>query len=98
MPVQMAPDCVGTPTLAMAKALQPGQVLLLENLRFHKEEEKNGPEFSRQLAELAEVGINDAFGVSHRAHGFRYVSRRLAHHIDDGYEDIQDGINQWFCR
>lgn len=68
MPVQMAPDCVGTPTLAMAKALQPGQVLLLENLRFHKEEEKNGPEFSRQLAELAEVGINDAFGVSHRAH------------------------------
>jgi phosphoglycerate kinase len=68
MPVQMAPDCVGAPTLAMAKALQPGQVLLLENLRFHKEEEKNGPEFSRQLAELAEVGINDAFGVSHRAH------------------------------
>ena len=65
--VQMAPDCIGVETEAMAGALQPGQVLLLENLRFHGEEEKNDPEFSRKLASLADVGINDAFGCCHRA-------------------------------
>lgn len=68
IPVKFAPDCVGPETKAMAEALQPGEVLLLENLRYHKEEEKNDPEFSRQLAELAEVGVNDAFGCCHRAH------------------------------
>lgn len=68
IPVQMAPDCIGVETEAMAEALQPGQVLLLENLRFHGEEEKNDPEFSRKLASLADVGINDAFGCCHRAH------------------------------
>lgn len=68
IPVQMAPDCIGVETEAMAGALQPGQVLLLENLRFHGEEEKNDPEFSRKLASLADVGINDAFGCCHRAH------------------------------
>ncbi len=66
--VLFAPDCVGEEATAMAKALKPGQILLLENLRYHKEEEKNDPEFSRQLASLAEVAVNDAFGVSHRAH------------------------------
>ena len=65
IPVQMAPDCIGAETETMAGALQPGQVLLLENLRFHGEEEKNDPEFSRKLAD---VGINDAFGCCHRAH------------------------------
>ena len=68
IPVKFAPDCVGPETKAMAEALQPGEVLLLENLRYHKEEEKNDPEFSRELAELAEVGVNDAFGCCHRAH------------------------------
>ena len=68
IPVQMAPDCIGVETEAMAGALQPGQVLLLENLRFHGEEEKNDPEFSRKLASLADVGLNDAFGCCHRAH------------------------------
>lgn len=68
IPVQMAPDCIGVETEAMAGALQLGQVLLLENLRFHGEEEKNDPEFSRKLASLADVGINDAFGCCHRAH------------------------------
>src|SRR5205807_2442438 len=67
-PVQMAPDCVGPEVEALAKALQPGQVLLLENLRFHKEEEKNDPDFARQLASLGEVYVNDAFGTAHRAH------------------------------
>ena len=67
-PVQMAPDCVGPEVEALAKALQPGQVLLLENLRFHKEEEKNDLDFARQLASLGDIYVNDAFGTAHRAH------------------------------
>jgi phosphoglycerate kinase len=67
-PVEMATDCVGPGVEAQAKALQPGQVLLLENLRFHKEEDKNDADFARQLAALGEVYVNDAFGTAHRAH------------------------------
>ena len=67
-PVQMAADCVGPEVEALAKALQPGQVLLLENLRFHKEEEKNDLDFASQLASLGEIYVNDAFGTAHRAH------------------------------
>ncbi len=67
-PVQMAPDCVGPEVEAMAKALQPGDVLMLENVRFHNEEEKNDEAFARQLAALGEVYVNDAFGSAHRAH------------------------------
>jgi len=64
--VRMAPDCVGPVVEAMLPA--PGEVLLLENLRYHAEEEKNDPEFARQLAALGEVYVNDAFGTAHRAH------------------------------
>lgn len=67
-PVQSASDSIGPEVTAQAKALQPGQVLLLENLRFHKEEEKNDPEFARQLASLGDLYVNDAFGTAHRAH------------------------------
>jgi phosphoglycerate kinase len=67
-PVAFAPDCVGPDVEAMAKSLRDGEVLLLENLRFHAEEEKNVPEFSQQLAALAEIYVNDAFGSAHRAH------------------------------
>jgi phosphoglycerate kinase len=67
-PVQMATDSIGPQVAALASALQPGQVLLLENLRFHKEEEKNDPDFARQLASLGDVYVNDAFGTAHRAH------------------------------
>ncbi len=67
-PVQTATDCVGPEVEAQAKALQPGQVLLLENLRFHKEEEKNDPAFAQQLASLGDLYVNDAFGTAHRAH------------------------------
>jgi phosphoglycerate kinase len=67
-PVQFAEDCVGPEAEAKAKALAPGQVLLLENVRFHEGETKNDPEFSKQLAALAEVYVNDAFGSAHRAH------------------------------
>jgi len=67
-PVPMAPDCVGAKTRAMVDALQPGQALMLENLRFHAEEEKNDPAFAAELAALADVYVDDAFGAAHRAH------------------------------
>jgi len=66
--VQLAPDCVGKEVKAIADSLKPGEVLLLENLRFHKEEEKGDVEFAGQLAELGDCWINDAFGTAHRAH------------------------------
>ncbi len=66
--VQWAEDCVGEPAEKAAAALKPGEVLLLENLRYHKQEKKNDPEFAKQLASLADVAVDDAFGVSHRAH------------------------------
>jgi phosphoglycerate kinase len=67
-PVLVAIDCIGAEVEAQSKAMQPGQVLLLENLRFHKAEEKNNAEFARQLASLGDVYVNDAFGTAHRAH------------------------------
>src|SRR5512135_3504021 len=66
--VQMAPDCVGPEVEALAKALRPGEVLLLENTRFYKGEEKNDPELAKKLAALGDVYVNDAFGSAHRAH------------------------------
>lgn len=66
--VAFADDCVGDVAERAVAALKEGDIVLLENLRYHKEEEKNVPEFAEALAKLAEVGINDAFGVSHRAH------------------------------
>jgi phosphoglycerate kinase len=67
-PVQTVPDCVGPAVEAAAAALQPGEVLLLENLRFHAEETANDPAFAKELAALADVYVNDAFGTAHRAH------------------------------
>lgn len=66
--VLFAPDCVGEAAQAAASKLKPGHILLLENLRFHKEEEKNDMEFAEKLASLADLYVNDGFGVSHRAH------------------------------
>lgn len=66
--VQMAPDCVGPQVEAMAKALKPGEVLMLENTRFHPGEEKNDLELAKQMAALGDVYVNDAFGSAHRAH------------------------------
>jgi len=66
--VKFAPDCIGPETQKMIKEMKPGDVLLLENLRFHPEEEKNDPEFSRQLMTHIDVYVDDAFAVAHRAH------------------------------
>jgi phosphoglycerate kinase len=66
--VGFAPDCVGTVTSEIVMGLEPGQPVLLENLRFHAEEEANDPAFAKQLADLCEIYVNDAFGSAHRAH------------------------------
>jgi len=67
-PVKFVDDCIGLPVEQAVRAMKDGDVVLLENLRFHKEEEKNDPNFSKQLASLADVYINDAFGTAHREH------------------------------
>ncbi|MDT9546561.1 MAG: phosphoglycerate kinase [Chlorobium sp.] len=67
-PVTMAEECIGTEVMQTALALQDGEVMLLENLRFHPEEEANDPEFAKELAALGEIYVNDAFGTAHRAH------------------------------
>ncbi|HVT14502.1 MAG TPA: phosphoglycerate kinase [Fimbriimonadaceae bacterium] len=66
--VQLLPDCIGPEVEAYCQGMKPGDVALLENVRFHKEEEANDPGFAKQLAGLAEVYVNDAFGTAHRAH------------------------------
>ncbi len=66
--VSFAPDCINEPAEKAVAALQPGEILVLENTRFYKEEEKNDPEFSARLASLADIYVNDAFGTAHRAH------------------------------
>ncbi|WP_300977972.1 phosphoglycerate kinase [Flavobacterium sp.] len=66
--VQFATDCIGEPATSAAAALQPGQVLLLENLRFYKEEEAGDVDFAKKLADLGDIYVNDAFGTAHRAH------------------------------
>jgi phosphoglycerate kinase len=76
--VLFAPDCVGGEVQKMAEAMRPGEILLLENLRFHAAEEKNDPIFSRELARLADLYVNDAFGSAHRAHA---SVEGMAHHF-----------------
>ncbi len=77
-PVAFTDDCVGPAAEAAAKALKPGQVLLLENTRFHPEEEKNDMELARKMAALAEIYVNDAFGSAHRAHS---STEGVAHYL-----------------
>ncbi len=77
-PVLMADDCIGPSVEKQAKELAPGGVLVLENVRFHKEEEKNDPAFAKQLAGLGELYVNDAFGTAHRAHA---STEGVAHYL-----------------
>ena len=78
-PVAFAPDCVGPEAERMALGLKDGEVLLLENLRFHPEEEQNDPAFAKQLAKLGEIYVNDAFGTAHRAHASTEGVAHLLH-------------------
>lgn len=77
-PVSIAPDCIGPEVEKEVDQLKEGDILLLENVRYHAEEEKNDPEFVKSLARLAEVFVNDAFGTAHRAHA---STEGIAHHI-----------------
>lgn len=77
-PVKFAADCIGSEAEQQAKSLADGEVLLLENVRFHPEEEKNDPEFAKKLAALAELYVNDAFGSAHRAHA---STEAITHHL-----------------
>ncbi|HXQ74212.1 MAG TPA: phosphoglycerate kinase [Pyrinomonadaceae bacterium] len=77
-PVAFAEDCVGEPAVAVVNALADGDVALLENLRFHAEEEKNDDGFAKQLASLCDVYVNDAFGAAHRAHA---STVGITHHV-----------------
>lgn len=84
--VKLAPDCIGDDVKAMVDQMQDGDVLLLENVRFHPEEEKNDPEFAKKLSELADIYVNDAFGSAHRAHAStegitKYVSTSVAGYL-----------------
>ncbi len=76
--VAFSPDCVGEIASEMSRQLESGQVLLLENLRFHPEEEANDPEFAKKLASLCEIYVNDAFGTAHRAHA---STEGITHHV-----------------
>ncbi|MDR0766130.1 MAG: phosphoglycerate kinase [Odoribacteraceae bacterium] len=80
VPVKFAADCTGEPARTAAAGLQPGEVLLLENLRFHPEEEKGDETFARELASLGDLWINDAFGTAHRAHASTAI---IAHFFPD---------------
>ena len=83
--VKLAPDCVGKEVESMIFSMKEGDVILLENLRYHKEETENNPDFSRQLASLADVYINDAFGTAHRSHASTVGITHFIHTVGCGY-------------
>lgn len=80
VPVTLAPDCIGPQVEAMVDKMKPGEIVLLENLRFHGEETKNDEGFARSLARLADVYVNDAFGTAHRAHA---STAGMANHVKE---------------
>jgi phosphoglycerate kinase len=84
--VTMAPDCIGPEVQQLAASMKPGDVLMLENLRFYEAEEKNDPEFAEELASLGDIYVNDAFGTAHRAHAStegvtRFFKRNVAGYL-----------------
>jgi len=89
-PVPLAPDCVGETVQQMIQNVKDGELIMLENLRFHAEEEKNDPEFARSLAQGIDVYINDAFAVSHRAHASVHAIVRFVPECAAGYQLQQE--------
>ncbi len=77
MNIKMAPDCIGEITAQMSRELSAGEILVLQNLRFHEEEEANDPDFAAQLADHADVYVNDAFGAAHRAHASTHAVAQM---------------------
>ncbi|MBR2467632.1 MAG: phosphoglycerate kinase [Clostridia bacterium] len=97
--VKFAEDCIGKDAVKLAKELQPGEVLMLENLRFYAQEEENDEAFCKKLAKLADVYVNDAFGTAHRKHASTYGVAKLLPNavgflIQKELEMIEDTINQ----
>ena len=88
--VPLLSDCVGPEVVKSVAAMKPGDVVLLENLRFHRGEEKNDEEFSRALASLCDVYINDAFGTAHRAHSSTAGMARFVPHCGAGYLMLEE--------
>jgi phosphoglycerate kinase len=89
-PVIYIEDCIGEDVEQRVAALQPGQVALLENVRFYKEEEKNDPDFAQSLARLADVYVNDAFGTAHRAHASTEGMAKYVQHTCAGFLMIKE--------
>ena len=89
-PVPLAPDCVGETVQQMIQNVKDGELIMLENLRFHAEEEKNDPEFARSLARGIDVYVNDAFAVSHRAHASVHAIVRFVPECAAGYQLQQE--------
>jgi len=89
-PVPLAPDCVGETVQQMIQNMKDGELIMLENLRFHAEEEKNDPEFARSLAQGIDVYVNDAFAVSHRAHASVHAIVRFVPECAAGYQLQQE--------
>jgi phosphoglycerate kinase len=83
--VKLAPDCVGPEVKKMIAAMKPGDILLLENLRFHPEETKNSDDFGKELAALADIYVNDAFAVAHRAHASVVAVAKYAPQVAAGF-------------
>ncbi|MDP2689958.1 MAG: phosphoglycerate kinase [Deltaproteobacteria bacterium] len=83
--VKLAPDCVGDDVKKLVEGMEPGDVIMLENLRFHPEEEKNNEEFGRKLGELADVYVNDAFAMAHRAHASNVAVTRYVKEVAAGF-------------
>jgi phosphoglycerate kinase len=79
-PIRFAEECIGEQALEMASALAPGEILMLENLRFHEEETSNDPEFARKLSRYGDIYVNDAFGTAHRAHA---STEGVTHYFDE---------------
>jgi len=89
-PVPLAPDCIGETVQQMIQNMKDGELIMLENLRFHPEEEKNDPEFARSLAKGIDVYVNDAFAVSHRAHASVHAIVRFVPECAAGYQLQQE--------
>ncbi|MEN6474608.1 MAG: phosphoglycerate kinase [Syntrophaceae bacterium] len=91
--VNMAPDCIGPDVKAMVAELKPGEVLMLENLRFHNEEEKNDPAFAKELASLADCYVNDAFATAHRAHASTHGVCEFIREAVAGFLMLEEVLN-----
>ncbi len=91
--VKFADDCIGQSAVDLSASLQPGEILLLENLRFYKEEEKGNEEFAKKLAALGDIYVNDAFGTAHRAHASTAIIAQFVKEKASGYVMISELAN-----